>query len=230
MRRTVKNQFEPVLASVINDDRTSLKALLKKYPSLSTRTVEKAWMEVRIPHWVYAGDTVLHIAAAGYRTEIARMLLEAGADANAAGNMRRSRPLHYAADGCIGSSLWDPKRQVAMIWLLLEAGAAIDAQDKNGATALHRAVRTRCAEAVKALLDAGADARLKNLPGSTPFHLAVQNTGRGGSGSEIAKAAQGEIIRAFLERDIGPALKDTRGKSVSDWARSEWIREMLVSA
>ena len=32
------------------------------------------------------------------------------------------------------------------------------AQDKNGATPLHRAVRTRCAEAVKCLLDAGADA------------------------------------------------------------------------
>ena len=71
---------------------------------------------------------------------------------------------------------------------LFKAGAEIDAQDKNGATPLHRAVRTRCATAVRCLMEAGADATLRNKPGSTAFHLAVQNTGRGGSGSEKAKA------------------------------------------
>jgi hypothetical protein len=70
---------------------------------------------------------------------------------------------------------------------LLEAGADIHAQDKNGATPLHRAVRTRSAAAVQFLLDAGADPAIKNKPGSTPFHLAVQNTGRGGSGAEKPK-------------------------------------------
>jgi hypothetical protein len=223
----MKNQFESLLAAVIDDDRAGAKALLKKDPSLAMQTVEKAWLEAKLPHWIYVGDTPLHAAAAGYRTEIAKMLLEAGADSNAAGNMRESRPLHYAADGCVGGSAWDPKRQVAMIRLLLDAGAEIDAQDKNGATALHRAVRTRCAEAVKVLLDSGADAQRRNLPGSTPFHLAVQNTGRGGSGAEVAKAAQREIIHIFLGRGIRPTLKDAKGKSVLDWTRSAWIRDIL---
>src|SRR5256885_12225037 len=40
---------------------------------------------------------------------------------------------------------------------------------------LHRAVRTRCAAAVQCLLRAGADPLMKNKPGSTAFHLAVQN-------------------------------------------------------
>jgi ankyrin repeat protein len=80
---------------------------------------------------------------------------------------------------------------------------------------------------VKCLLDAGSDARLKNKPGSTPFHLAVQNTGRGGSGAEKARTAQREIIQAFLERGISPNLKDGKGKSVLDWAKSDWIRQML---
>jgi ankyrin repeat protein len=117
-----------------------------------------------------------------------------------------------------------------MIELLLKAGADIHAQDKNGATPLHRAVRTRCAAAVKCLLSAGSDATLKNKPGSTPFHLAVQNTGRGGSGAEKAKTAQREIIQAFLERKISPSLRDANGKSVLEWARSEWVQQVLTRA
>src|SRR5258706_4080963 len=109
-----------------------------------------------------------------------------------------------------------------------EAGAKLDAQDKNGATPLHRAVRTRCAAAVKCLLNAGADPTIRNKPGSTPFHLAVQNTGRGGSGAKKARTAQREILQAFLERGVSPALTDAKGKSILDWARSDWIHKMLA--
>src|SRR6185436_20174040 len=123
---------------------------------------------------------------------------------------------------------WDAARQVRMIEVLLKAGADLHARDKNGATPLHRAVRTRCAAAVKSLLNAGGDVTLQNKPGSTAFHLAVQNTGRGGSGAEKAKAAQREIIEAFLERGASPTLKDRNGKSVLAWAKSSWLREALA--
>src|SRR5205085_2431856 len=138
------------------------------------------------------------------------------------------QPLHYASDGYLENPSWDARRQVAMIRLLLEAGADLHARDKNGATPLHRAVRTRCAAAVKCLLDAGGDATIKNKPGSTPFHLAVQNTGRGGSGAEKARAAQREIIQAFLEKGVSVALKDQNGKSILQWAQSETVRQMLL--
>src|SRR5262249_14940358 len=119
--------------------------------------------------------------------------------------------------------------QVATIRCLLEGGADIHLQDMNGATALHRAVRTRCAAAVRFLLHAGADPTMRNKPGSTPFHLAVQNTGRGGSGAPAAVAAQREIIRTFLEAGVSTKLKDGKGKSVADCARSEWIRNLLAA-
>jgi hypothetical protein len=135
--------------------------------------------------------------------------------------------LHYAADGYITGPVWDANRQVSTIRCLLEAGADIHAQDKNGATPLHRAVRTRCAAATKYLLQAGADPTRKNKPGSTPFHLAVQDTGRGGSGADAARVAQRRIIETFLSLGVSTALKDGKGKSVVDCARSDWIRQML---
>jgi len=222
------DSFQLLVKAILDDDRVRVKELLTQNPALAEAGATKPRLEWNITHWIYVGDSALHVAAAGYRIEIAELLLESGADCRAAKNHRNSQPLHYASDGFLENPNWDAKRQVRMIELLLKAGADIHAQDKNGATPLHRAVRTRCAEAVKVLLNAGSDATLLNKPGSTPFHLSVQNTGRGGSGAEKAKAAQREIIQAFLERGISPCLRDTKGKSVLEWARSDSIRQMLI--
>jgi ankyrin repeat protein len=220
--------FQSLLKAILGDDRATVKQLLKKDPTLAKTTAIAARHEAEIAHWVYEGDTALHVAAAGYRVEIAGLLLAAGADAGAAQNHRKGQPLHYASDGFLESSSWDAKRQVRMLELLVKAGADVHAVDKNGATPLHRSVRTRCAAAVDYLLKAGSDPRVQNKPGSTPFHLAVQNTGRGGSGADRAKAAQREIIQSFLERGVSPSLKDAKGKSVLEWARTDWIRELLT--
>jgi ankyrin repeat protein len=220
--------MKALLAAILDDDRATTKKLLNADPGLASCLVTEARLyQSKIFHWLYVGDTPLHLAAAGYRVELVRLLLATGADPNATANHRQSGPLHYAADGYINGPDWNEKRQVMTIQCLLDAGANINAQDKNGATSLHRAVRTRCAAAVKYLLERGSDAVLKNKPGSTPFHLAVQNTGRGGSGAEAAKAAQRRIIHEFLSLGLSPALKDSKGKSVLGSARSTWIRNLL---
>jgi hypothetical protein len=160
----------------------------------ATRRAAKVFYLKEIGHYLYAGHTALHVAAAAYRREIARKLIAMGADVRAR-NRRGAEPLHAAAVGVPGSRMWNPRAQAQTIAYLIEVGADPNAADKSGVTPLHRAVRTRCAAAVKALLDAGADVRRKNKNGSTPKLLATRNTGRGGTGSPEAKAQQKEIVR-----------------------------------
>src|SRR5689334_14409359 len=161
---------QQLFAAVLDNDRDRVRQLVDGNPLLAGGAMlRKDQYATAVAHWIYAGDTALHVAAAGYRVEIARMLLASGADIHSAGNRRGSQPLHYAADGHLDSPAWNARRQVAMIRLLLKAGADVNASDKNGATPLHRAVRTRCAAAVRCLLEAGADATRWNKPGSTPF-------------------------------------------------------------
>lgn len=219
--------LQSLFQAILKDDRGEVRDLLKHDKALVKLGAGKASLEPDIVHWIYVGDTALHVAAAGHRAEIVKSLHDAGADVGAANYHRRSQPLHYAADGYFENPSWTVTKQVATFQLLIAGGANLGARDKNGAMPLHRAVRTRCAAATEFLLKAGSDPTLRNLPGSAPFQLAVQNTGRSGSGSAKAKHAQQEIIRAFLDHGVRPQIQDGKGKTAFDWTKSSWICELL---
>src|SRR5262245_22282297 len=195
-----------LVRAIVAGDAAAASHLLAASPAVAgacfevgaTRQTAKPYFLDEIKHFLYAGDTALHIAAAAYRTEIARKLITLGAAVRAR-NRRGAEPLHYAVDGIPGSDHWNPRLQTATIACLIEAGADPNAVDNSGVAPLHRAVRQRCAAAVKALLDGGADAGRKNNSGSTPMLLASRNTGRGGSGSPEAKAQQQEIVRLLKQ-------------------------------
>ena len=168
------------------------------FRSGATRQAANEYFLDPIKRYVVAGDTALHIAAAAYQTESARALIRAGADVHAR-NRFGDVPLHAAAVGAPGSSWWDPPAQAATIICLIESGANPNIADKRGVTPLHRAVRTRCAEAVRTLLKLGADPLRNNKSGSTAMVLARHNTGRGGTGLPQAKEQQREIVRLLDE-------------------------------
>jgi hypothetical protein len=191
-----------LMRAIAIDDAKSVSQLLASSPDLAsasllegaTRQSAKEYWLKAIGHYVYKGDTALHVAAAAYRHDIARKLIDAGANIRAR-NRRGAEPLHYAADGGPPSPSWDREAQATIVAALIAAGADPDAVDNSGVTPLHRAVRTRCAGAVRALLEGGANARCQNKSGSTAMRLAMLTTGRGGSGSDEAKAQQREIVR-----------------------------------
>ena len=192
--------------AIANGDAARVSLLLAESPTLAaaptrtgaTRDAAASFYLERIGHYVYQGDSALHVAAAGYHAAIARDLLSQGALVRAK-NRRGAEPLHYACDGNPESPRWNPAAQAATIECLLAGGADPNAVNKNGVTPLHRAIRTRCTPAVRVLLEHGANVLQTNDHGSTPMLLAVRTTGRGGSGSPAARAEQQAIVRLLVE-------------------------------
>ena len=211
-------------------DRTRVSQMLKSSPSLAKARVQvgasaqeaEDYFLKEICHYVYAGDTALHIAAAAFDFGLVRELIGLGADI-AATNRRGAQPLHYASD----TNREEFDVQAKTIRVLCTAGADPNAVDKSGVAPLHRAVRTRSVTAVKALLESGANPRLKNKSGSTPLHLSVQNTGRGGTGEPGAVERQRLIILMLVEHGARLTDKDGKGNTVPAVAQSAWIQALL---
>jgi hypothetical protein len=222
--------FLDLVHAIVTGDTTTATQLLDASPILvreraaegATRRGAQAHFFEPIAHYMYEGDTALHMAAAGFQYQIAQTLIERGAECSAR-NRRGAEPLHYAAD----SNIWNPASQVATIDCLIRAGADPNVSDKSGVAPLHRAVRTRCAAAVEALLAGGAEPRGRNKSGSTPLHLAVQNTGRGSSGTPHAIEQQRQIIGLLLRAGATPDDRDENGKAVRDAATADWIRALF---
>ncbi|KAK3257814.1 hypothetical protein CYMTET_33111, partial [Cymbomonas tetramitiformis] len=118
------------------------------------------------------GRTALTVALAFGQEAAARALLEAGAGVNA-GTGRR--PLHVAAE----------KGKVEMLIELAGKGAEVDAEDREGRTALMVALAFGQEGAARALLEAGAGVNAGT--GQRPLHAA-------------AKRGMEEMVRELLKK------------------------------
>jgi len=215
-----------LLERIASRDAPGVLELVAARPELARERVAADRLFERL-HWVYRGDTALHLAAAALDVESLESLLAAGAEARAT-NRRGASALHYACDPRPrGRLAGAPEgRQRATIERLVAAGAVVSLADAGGATPLHRAVRARSPEAVRALLEHGADlnARLGKQR-TTPLHLAVQGTGAGGTADTLAE--QLAIVRLLVAHGASARSKDAKGKTPRDAARNEVVRRAL---
>ena len=104
----------------------------------------------------------LHWACDRGNTEIAKLLIEYGADVNAIGI--GTSPLHWACH----------RGNTEMAKLLIEHGADVNASE-YGRTQLHRAIDMCEREIVKLLIEYGADVNAKDESGWTPLDIAKAN-------------------------------------------------------
>ena len=105
------------------------------------------------------GETPLMLAAINNQLELAKVLIENGADVN----KPDWTPLHYAAT----------RGHRDMMRLLLDNDAYIDSESANGTTPLMLAAYSGTPLAVKLLLEEGADPTLVNHGQATALSLAL---------------------------------------------------------
>jgi ankyrin repeat protein len=107
------------------------------------------------------GWTPLHVAAYYGKVEIAKMLIDAGADVDVQDEWGKTS-LHVVA--IYGN--------VEIARMLIDAGADVDVQDEDGWTALHWSTGRGDIEIAKVLLDAGARKDIPNNSDKLPYDLA----------------------------------------------------------
>lgn len=98
------------------------------------------------------GQIALFVAILDGPVAMAKMLLDAGADINAT-DCWGEKPLHYAARWRLTTG----EETTSRIEMLLQAGSDIEAKNEDGETAIQHAIKYENREAVRSLLDAGAD-------------------------------------------------------------------------
>ena len=160
---TPTEKGEPALVFAVRSGAPKTVAYLLKQPS------------IQIDATNMADETALMLAANANDLASANLLIEAGASVN----RPNWTPLHYAAS----------KGHTAMMRLLIENDAYVDAESPNGTTPLMMAAYYASPNAVKLMLEEGADPLLRNQDGQTALDMALVKD----------KKLSAQYIRAFIE-------------------------------
>ena len=160
---TPTEKGEPALVFAVRSGAHKSVAFLLKQPGIHVDATNTA------------DETALMLAAIANDLVSANLLIEAGASIN----RPNWTPLHYAAS----------KGHTAMMRLLIDNDAYIDAESPNGTTPLMMAAYYASPMAVKLMLEEGADPNLQNQDGQTALDMALSKD----------KPLSAQYIRVFKE-------------------------------
>lgn len=149
--------FDP---NTVNPDGVPALMLAVREPSLKVAELLAAHPDTKTEVRNSNDESVLMLAAIKGYLSLVQKLVDNDADVNKTG----WTALHYAASG----------GHVPVIAHLLEHSAYIDAESPNGTTPLMMAAMYGSPEAVKHLIQAGADLTIKNQLGLTALDFAVR--------------------------------------------------------
>ena len=160
---TPTEKGEPALVFAVRSGAHKSVAFLLKQPGIQVDATNTA------------DETALMLAANANDLVSANLLIEAGASIN----RPNWTPLHYAAS----------KGHTALMRLLIDNDAYIDAESPNGTTPLMMAAYYASPIAVKLMLEEGADPNLQNQDGQTALDMALSKD----------KPLSAQYIRVFKE-------------------------------
>ena len=169
----------------------------------------------------FNGHTILHIALLNGHANIARLLIEYGADIYIP-TYDGYQPLHFAAAFCpaaiplllekgandnVYPSLFTPSPlefavligNVEGVAALIEGGVNVNTRNPHKKTALHKAVAINRISVVKVLLDHGSDIDSADVDGTSALHIAVNR--------DI------DILALLLERGANTHVMDIGGRT-----------------
>ena len=169
---TVNLEGEPAIFHALKNESLNSFELLIRHP--------KAQLNLKNVHQ----ESVLMLVCLKGNLKLAKLLVSRQADINHPG----WTPLHYAATG----------GHVAIVQLLLDESAYIDAESPNGTTPLMMAARYGNPAVVKLLLEEGADLHLKNQIGLTALDFAKQGNQPGAV----------KVIEAAIDQSASRLIKN----------------------
>jgi ankyrin repeat protein len=149
--------FDP---NTVNPEGVPALMLALRVPAPKVADALVGWPQTKVEVRNARDESPLMLAALRGQLELVKKLVERDADVNKTG----WTPLHYAATG----------GHVPVIEFLLEHSAYIDAESPNGTTPLMMAAMYGSPEAVKHLIQAGADLQIKNGANMTALDFALK--------------------------------------------------------
>jgi ankyrin repeat protein len=149
--------FDP---NTVNPAGVPALLLAVREPSLKVAQLLAQWPKTKVEVRNDKDESALMLAALKGYLPLVKTLVERDADVNKPG----WTPLHYASS----------TGQVPVIEYLLDHSAYLDAESPNGTTPLMMAAMYGSPEAVKVLIQAGADLNLKNQLGLSALDFAVR--------------------------------------------------------